>query len=263
MFRIAAAVSLVVSVGCAGEITEESVEGSALELETLDDTTIAGSFVHAGTVIAFESHSADQQFGTLSLNIDGRQIDVSLDLATMIYEHNGYESMLGPDDLAALDALSDAIADNYPDLVTETLFGKLLVKHTNRLADAPSGYTIGYRYVDASELSPDVVTRSRSCNDDGVKCMSGSGGWANAYYDKSGGSCIATYQKYGKNAAYCAGRCGAGCKWWDQNYTQDCFDHDMCVILEGGSNYSDNPHCGDEFWHADDDYVVTYYPWYC
>lgn len=263
MFRIAAAISLVfAAAGCAGEITGDRAE-SALEISTLDDTTIEGTFVYAGSVVEFRSHSSDQAFGTLTLVVNGSQFDVTADIPGMTFEQDGHDNSLYQEDRDALAALSDAISDEYPDLVENTLFVKLVAGHAGRLAEAPDGVSMAYRVVDVAQLQDKLVQRSRSCNDDGVKCMSGRNGEAYAYFDKAGGSCLARWRKYGDNAPYCAGRCGAGCKSWDHNYTQDCMDHDYCTIILGGSNYGDNPNCGDEFWHADDDYVVTYWPWYC
>lgn len=64
----------------------------------------------------------------------------------------------------------------------------------------------------------------------------------------------------------CIGRCGSGCNcnWWfcDDDYMQDCFDHDLCLKYQRRenrkySNYGDDKHCGDEWWEAVDDWFLT------
>lgn len=59
----------------------------------------------------------------------------------------------------------------------------------------------------------------------------------------------------------CTGRCGAGCNWFDNDYMIDCFEHDVCLDHFGGSALGGNADCGDEFWDAADDYIVTYAAW--
>jgi cysteine-rich repeat protein len=66
------------------------------------------------------------------------------------------------------------------------------------------------------------------------------------------GSCRAEPASYGDSI--CRGRCGIGCSWWDEDYTWDCLDHDVCL------SYSSD--CGFEFENAADDWAVTVGP-YC
>lgn len=70
----------------------------------------------------------------------------------------------------------------------------------------------------------------------------------------------------------CTGRCGSGCNcnWWycDNDYMQDCFDHDLCLKFQ--REYTDrdyfwgpgDKHCGDEWDEAVDDYFATIWD-YC
>jgi hypothetical protein len=225
---------------------------------------IAGTFAYGGSFMEFRSVLVDQQSATLQLDVNGIVIDAAIDLAGMQFSQDGHLNALYEEDRRILDAFSVAFADAYPDLIEGSLQGKLLVRHTDRLADAPNGYTLDHRVIDMAAVSGPIVNRGASCSNDGITCLPGVHGYTNAYFDRSGGACTAYYRQYGKYEPSCAGRCGSGCKSWDRNYTQDCHDHDWCTkIVSGAGGTGSDPNCGDEFWHADDDYVVTYYPYYC
>lgn len=250
-------------VACADEGTTAPAPPS-LELAA-DATTVSGTFVYAGSVVSFRSESPDQQRATLHLDVNGAALDVSLDLAAQTYADDGHLNALEPEDLAALLALRDAVAEARPDLL-ETLQGKLLVRHADRMAEAPVGLTLDKHQVDIA-----ATTASRfqdradadGCGGDGSTCLYGTNGWDYAVYDPGNdGTCVWRWAQYGEDEANCSGRCGAGCNhWFDDDYTWDCFDHDRCVDAYGGSSLSGNPNCGDEFWDASDDYAATYVAW--
>ncbi len=252
---------------CVVEATEPPEGNPApLEISVNNDTTFAGSFTHAGSVIEFSVRSEGEQHAILSLEVNGAQVNVNLDLAARTFSQDGHLNALYEDDLAALLALRDAVEEQYPDLVTNTLRGKLLARHADFLAEAPVGQTLDVRHVNMQTAAVALTDRAGAdgCGDDGVRCLHGTDGYTNAKYDPgSNGTCVWTYARYGKKAPHCNGRCGSGCSWWDHNYTQDCFDHDKCLDAYGGNNYPSNPNCGDEFNDAIDDYAVTYDPWYC
>ena len=134
------------------------------------------------------------------------------------------------------------------------------------LAEAPVGHTFGAIAVELADVGlEDRVEQvsSDKCGGNGVKCLPGTSGWRNAFYDKyNSGTCLADYRKYGNS--WCAGRCGAGCpknNWWelisDDDYTRDCFDHDWCTVHFNEDNGSGATHCGDEYDEAVDDYAAT------
>lgn len=248
-------------VGCADQTAEP--DANPLEMET-SATTITGTFVHAGSVIEFRSELIDAQRAVLHLDVNGSALDVDLDLGAGVYSDDGHLNALDSDDVAALLALRDAIGATRPDLI-DTLHGKLLVRHADRMAEAPTGVTIDRQFVDMG-----AATASRfenradadGCGGDGATCLWGTSGWDYAVYDAGNdGYCSWQWAPYGGSSGNCAGRCGAGCNWFDNDYTWDCFDHDKCVDAYGGSVLSDNYHCGDEFWDASDDYALTYGPW--
>lgn len=257
----AAAVIALALVGCADETA--APEPEALELST-SATTISGSFVHGGSVITFESTLVEPQRATLHLDVNGAALDVDLDLGAQVYADDGHLNALDADDLRALLALRDAVTEARPDLL-ETLHGKLLVRHADRMAEAPIGVTMDRQFVDmAAATASRFENRADAdgCGGDGATCLWGTAGYDYAVYDPGNdGTCVWRWSAYGDYTGNCTGRCGAGCNWFDNDYTWDCFDHDRCVDHYGGSVMSDNSNCGDEFWDASDDYALTYGPW--
>jgi hypothetical protein len=263
--RIGTAVALALTlVACAEQGGTPPPDGQSLEIAA-DDTTISGTLVYAGSVVGFHSESLDQQRAALRLDVNGAVLEVTLDLAAQTYADDGHLNALDPEDVAALLALRDAVAEARPDLL-ETLQGKLLVRHADRMAEAPVGLTLGKHQVDmAATVASRFEDRADAdgCGGDGSTCLWGTNGWDYAVYDPGNdGTCVWRWAQYGEDQANCSGRCGAGCNhWFDDDYTWDCFDHDRCVEHYGGSTMSGNANCGDEFWDAADDYAVTYGAW--
>ena len=228
----AAALLALALVACTDAAAPPPDSTPALELEA-DATTISGTFVYAGSVITFRSESPDQQRATLHLDVNGAKLEVELDLVAQAYADDGHLNALHAEDLTALRALRDAVSEARPDLL-ETLHGTLLVRHADRMAEAPVGFTLDRHVVDIA-----AVTASRfedradadGCGGDGSTCLRGTNGWDYAVYDPGNdGTCVWRWAQYGENEANCSGRCGAGCNhWFDDDYTWDCFDHDRCV----------------------------------
>jgi hypothetical protein len=262
--RSGSAVVLAFALVACAEQTSIPDEAPALEL-SVDGAVITGSYVHAGSVVAFRSESKGPQRATLQLDVNGAVLELDLDLGAQLYSEDGNLNALQAEDRAALLAMRDAVMAAHPELI-ETLHGKVLVRHADRMAEAPIGLTLDRRVVDMA-----AATASRfqdradadGCGGDGATCLWGTNGWDYAVYDPGNdGTCVWTWAQYGENQANCSGRCGAGCNhWFDDDYTWDCFDHDRCVDHYGGSTMSGNPNCGDEFWDAADDYALTYGAW--
>lgn len=248
---------------CTAEVGPAPEGSSGLQLTQMDDTTIAGSFERAGSYIEFRSVSLDQQRATLHLDVNGAQLDAVLDLTAKTAVQDGYLHALYGDDVAALLALRDALGEADPAMV-ETLQGKLLVRHADHLAEAPVGATIDHREYTLVPANTAVTDRADAdgCGGDGATCLWGDRGYDYAVFDQGNdGYCTWWWVPYGEYTSNCSGRCGAGCNWFDDDYTWDCLDHDRCVDWYGGSSIWDNSNCGDEFWDADDDYWLTYGSW--
>ncbi len=258
-------VALALTTACTVD-TQSVAPGSSLELTQNDDTTVAGTFVYAGSIIEFSSTSPDQNQISVHLDVNGAQLDVVFDLANRTMERNGHLNAFFRNELDAILTLRDALTDTYAESLAATFQGRILVRELDRLAEAPAGHTFGKVSVDlnAKAVQQSVYQVSKGhCGDDGVTCLPGTHGSATAYFDRyDAGKCLAKDAHYGNS--WCAGRCGAGCptnNWWelvkDDDYTQDCYDHDWCVVYFDEGNGPDETHCGDEFEEAADDYAAT------
>lgn len=232
---------------------------SSLELTQADGAVIAGSFTYAGSLITFDSRLLAPEHAVLTLDVNGVQLTADADLAGGTFSSDGGLGALYADDTRALVALRDAIGAEHPELYAG-LHGKLLVRHADRMAEAPVGWTLDRRVIDLAALGGTVEDRAGSCSNDSTTCLPGIGGYAYSYHDAAAHGCSASYDAYGNKASSCQGRCGAGCNWWfDDDMMQDCLDHDRCVDYHpSGGSGPGSADCGDEFWDADGDYVVTY-----
>lgn len=257
-FLLAALAASVVVSACADSDTP-TTEGAPLAFTQRDAEIIAGTFDYAGSVIAFDSRMIGPEHAALTLDVNGAVLTVDLDLgAGMIVTDGGLAALYG-EETAALLALRDAIGATAPELI-DSLHGRLLVRHADRMAEAPIGWTIDRRTFDLATMTVDTVDRAGSCGNDGTTCLPGIGGYAYSYHDATTHGCSASWDAYGNYASNCQGRCGAGCNWWfDDDMMQDCLDHDRCVDYHpSGGTGPGSADCGDEFWDADGDYVVTY-----
>ena len=229
---------------------------SGLEFTRDDGSVIEGSFAAAGSIITFESRLVTPEHATLRLDVNGAVLTVDADFSAGLVVMDGGLNALYDEDVAALLALRDTLSAARPGYI-DALHGTLLVRYADRMADAPIGWTLDRHDVDLNE---EVVDRAATCGNDGTTCLPGIGGTTTSKDDVgNGGTCTTrSSQKYGNQATSCQGRCGAGCNWtWDDDMMQDCLDHDKCVDFRGGSTGSGNANCGDEFWDADGDWVVT------
>jgi hypothetical protein len=257
MRAFAAAALILVIVGCQDR-QEDGESESALELTSHDERVIVGTFAYAGSIVTFDSRVVGPDHAILQLEVNGVVLTADADFAGGTFVSDGHQGALYADDLAALLALRDALMTYHPELAG-SVHGRLLVRHADRMAEAPIGWTLERHEIDLSEeLAPHqgVVT---TCGNDGVTCLPGTGGYTYEYHDARSHACQASWTAYGNKSSSCSGRCGMGCNWWfDDDFTQDCLEHDRCTDLHGGSTTSSNPDCGDEFWDADGDYVATY-----
>lgn len=252
-FALAASFALVACTNAASPAPELAI--------TTDDVAISGTFTDSGSFVKFHSESRDQQAAALRLDVNGVAFDVDLDFTRGTFSEDGYHSAFYEAELAVLLRLRDTLNATRPELRT-TLQGTLLIREIDRLAETPMGLTLDRHVVDLNaEKSSARSVDADGCGDDGTTCLPGTSGSTFAVYDAgSDGTCQWKATSYGGSS--CAGRCGAGCNLFDNDYMWDCLDHDRCVDAFGGSVLSGNVNCGDEFWDAADDYVVTYGP-YC
>ena len=227
--------------------------------DAFDTERIEGRFSRASSTLDYAAWSTGPGQARLDLDVNGMHVEVDMNLAAGVLHQNGHHDALQRADLNVLWAARDALGAQHPEWM-DLLHGELLLRHLDRLAEAAPGLEIGQH---DTVLDPQPRwLRSATCGDDGLTCLAGTSGNATAYYQPDGGVCTSVANhEYGENHSWCRGRCGAGCaSWWfpDDDYTQDCFDHDTCVDELNAGNFFWDVDCGDEFWEADDDYFGTY-----
>lgn len=255
MRSIMAGLALCIVAGCGSESI--APEPSGLDLVRNDATVIEGAFASAGSIVTFESRLLGPEHATLEMDVNGVGLTIDADFGTGMVVMDGGLGALFDEDLRALLALRDALIDSHREFA-DSLHGTLLVRHVDRMAEAPAGMTLDRHAVDLNE---EVIDRGGSCGNDGTTCLPGIGGWSDSWDDTGyNGACTRRVSvPYGNQTSNCKGRCGSGCNWWfDDDMMQDCLDHDYCVYYRGGTTGTSNPNCNDEFWDADGDYVVTY-----
>jgi hypothetical protein len=255
MFVATAAASLCLGVGC---VFAPPTTGS-LAVTRLDSTTIAGSLVTEGSKISFESSSNDQRVVALHLDVNGAAMDFTYDTRGTLTE-DGHLNALHAGDLSALLTLRDAINGEYPEVVQSSLQGRFLSRHADWLADAPAGFTVEARTVDAQDrIAQRKLARSTGDDDANTTCLR-AGFTYRAWFDAGTNGQVWFWDRVA-NSGSCLGRCGAGCNIFDHDLMLDCFEHDSCIDFFGGSSLGNNPDCGDEFRNAEVEYVVTLGDW--
>ncbi|HZO13000.1 MAG TPA: lamin tail domain-containing protein [Polyangiaceae bacterium] len=215
---------------------------------TLDDTSIEGTFERDGKIVEFKARSFDQeQRVTVDFDIDGTPLAIVLDLAGHSLVEDAHGSSFEVDDRDILLALRDAFGKKHPGVI-DRLHGKMVVKAADRYAEVPVGRALTKHEVMLhAELR---VAVQSGCGGDGVSCLSGTSGTSWAVFSAAG-QCQAYSANYGDSV--CRGRCGIGCNWFDEDYTWDCHDHDVCLDYYNGD-------CSDEFNDAADDWAATVAP---
>jgi cysteine-rich repeat protein len=234
---------LVGATGCGLE--QQDDDQGDLEL-SIQPTSIDGTFAYRGRVVGFHSESSDGGARALiQLDVDGLPLDIAIDFEEETLMEDAHDSVFGLEHRGLLLALRDAVAEHYP-MVLDTLHGKALVKTADRYAEVPLDLPLAPRHI---TLVPEVDAVVSGCGDDGVTCLSGTSGSSYAIFFAAG-ICDARSTAYGDSQ--CRGRCGMGCNWFDNDYTWDCLDHDVCL------DYSNQ--CDEEFNEAADDWVATLAP---
>ena len=233
-------------IGCANAVP------AGLNVDT-DESTIEGTFAIDHGVVELHA-SGDAQRGELDLVIDGKALDIRIDLQSRVVSEDAHGNVFDLRDRSVLLALRDTIGAQHPEWM-QSLHGGLLAKAADRYAEVPIGralerHEVSFQPVGQSDPGKgDEVTSG--CGGDGVTCLPGTSGTSWAVFS-SGGKCLAYQTPYGDSV--CRGRCGIGCSFWDSDYTWDCLDHDVCL------DYSND--CSDEFSDATDDWAATFGP-YC
>jgi cysteine-rich repeat protein len=242
---LAACVSLSVA-ACAPHERDHDPNAGSLQFVS-DETSIDGTFEHDGMIVGFQAGSQDQR-ASLELDIGGLPVSITLDTWKEFLTEDAHGSRFDFAHRAALVALRDAVTAQVPELL-DTFHGKLLVNAADRFGEMPIGRALTRREVAYAPHAINYEAVIGGCGGDGVTCLPGTSGSSWAIFFASG-ICDARSTAYGDSV--CRGRCGAGCSWWDEDYTWDCLDHDVCL------DYSSD--CDDEFNEAADDWAATFAP---
>jgi hypothetical protein len=247
--------ALWLATACTTQAPSGLAAGGALELD-VTDSAITGTFDGSTVPIAFAASATAPDRAAVTLTLPRMTLDIELDQAAHTLVEDPHGGVLSAVDQIAMLALRDLLNLEHPELHAG-LHGSLLVRMLDRFAEAPSGIALERHETTYTPRAP-APSLIAGCGEDGVRCLPGTSGSTYAVYDGAAGNCTWKLTSYGDSQ--CAGRCGAGCNFFDNDYTWDCLDHDRCLSAYGGSVLSGNPNCGDEFWEASDDYIATVGP---
>jgi hypothetical protein len=251
-----------VTAACAAEpiTTERISQGLSV---TREDDRIAGAFERDGVRVDFSSRWSDASTVALDVVIDGhKRFDLSMDYAAPLMRSDGHDNVLTDMEAVVLGDLARELGGWLVahEAATHEL---LLAVSIEYWSAAPANYVHGLN-VKRPDVRPLDAPVARSNNNDGITCIK-KGSWYTAYYDNSAGAvtsqsaqCNANWgtSNCGSGDYSCMGRCGGGCGWGaPSSYTLDCHDHDVCSHNLCASGGGSDPHCGDEYNQAQDDWT--------
>jgi hypothetical protein len=237
--------------------TSETIQGLVIDESTA--TTLRGRLGTADGQLSFSAIGADAEITLISLRVNGKTLDVTLDNGLVI--NDGHGAVLSPADHALLEALLNELG---PRFVEPPSHVRSLIVNVAYLSEAPQGF-VHTRYVAgeskvASFTGETPTSTSTLEGNEGVRCLR-TGTTVTAVYDLANGTKWAEAVVVGSNWGTsvkgsgnyaCMGRCGPGC--FGNKYSKDCLDHDTCSHNVGATGGSTNPDCGDEYKAASDDY---------
>jgi len=228
-----------------------------------------------GKRLVVRSDRSADGFMTISLRIGGKSISASVHRAEGYGSISGNQVSFDADEISFFKTQAEHVATQFERGDGHRDEKGLAYKVLAWLSKAPVGYKLGFKSFDFLPASTSVAgntytgagpepTEPQSTQghkkyygEDGTICYC-PGYKYYAYYTQNTPSLVYWTWYRTAGGSSCLGRCGAGCNIFDTDYMMDCFEHDSCVDHLGGSVLSGNPNCGDEFWDASDDYIVTY-----
>ena len=195
----------------------------------------------------------------IKLTIDENTLEAWVNFSSESLAHNGYGAVLTEKQKEVLLSFSnqfgEAIVTSNGNTPEKFEIGRMeftFLRTVEFWSQAPKGFVHTKQ-----SLTADV--RTKSTGDDGIVCIEKNNYYTLHYTDKDNNT-ITTRKKtgYDGGGSYgCMGRCGANCgSWWAASaWTRDCFEHDQCSLDYSASGGASDDHCGDEYWHASDDYI--------
>lgn len=131
-------------VGCSGESAQPpSKDGPVLDLQ-VRASSVTGSFARAGSLAVFESAFDAPEKGRVHININGQEVDISIDRVSRSMVFDGHNGALFAEDTEALGVLAQQLRDRAAKgNITES--EDLLLRAAMYLSEAPAGYTLTRR----------------------------------------------------------------------------------------------------------------------
>src|SRR5215207_709485 len=112
---------------CAQGTAPVPVEPGLVVADSSGDGAIEGTFAADGSLLTFRSSAADAQHAALELHINGKRLDITVDLANSSLVEDGHGNVFQFADRAVLLALRDAAIAEHPEWA-DTLHGHMLLK---------------------------------------------------------------------------------------------------------------------------------------
>lgn len=249
----------------------------------------AVTYGHSRTFIAASSTTEPANQHKAKIDVNGKTFTAKLDKKTSTVKWGGGGRTLDPADAGALKAMAEDLHAKY--LVDaagqRALSGdtELLIRFTMLLAEAPAGVKLKdyvveapvMEQVSASEEAADAPAASEAecvaesgeapagemgiaacqvADDDGIRYMSCSRLNRVLYHDAGGHCFLSEVINSGPGSSGELGECGSGATGIG-TYTYDCGEHDRCGRVHGGSFNPWDSECGDEYFDADDDFLLA------
>lgn len=230
--------------------------GLVIETQTAEE--IAGSFVHASSLVSFVSRRAGPDRVALRVDVNALTLDASVDVAGRIARMDGHNGIMLAEDRAALATLFESLRPLGAGSVDTRAHEVFLYRWIAYWAEAPVGTTLAAKEVrpprpgfSASRSGP--LALCQVADDNGIRYFDC--GLSPQVECHDADHCFTCASRAaGRNSDDCAGECGGGCNGLDV-YTWDCLDHDYCCRIHGGCLNPWDAECGDEWWEADDDFI--------
>ncbi|AXT59102.1 hypothetical protein D1816_01640 [Aquimarina sp. AD10] len=251
------AISLLLLVFAFTKCTTNSVSPEAQEIgiEQQNEDAFYGKTTIDNSVISYSIIAKSELLFNVSLVINKKEIQASVNFEDESISINGYDNILTEQEKDHTLLLGKTIADYLLDTKEGdiSMAEYTLLSFLEYWSKSPKNYQYSKRKV----TTPLNTTNLKSRNE-GITCIK-KNSYVNAEYDDSRGNHRDRVKVGSKPRANygCMGRCGGDCgRWWIPSaWTKDCMDHDQCSNVNNASGGGSDRNCGDEFNEAADDYI--------
>ena len=258
------------TLACAGT-SEEPTQTAAktegdLQLQ-VTESKASGVYTLGADKITFESKSLGEEVFEVDIKAGGLMLDATIDFKNHTSSLDGFASANGGDtqiteeDHALLEKFVKSLESMQKDPPASAMLlrrvasiwsqtGSAMELERRVMGDEGRGWTSLCGYIGS------IKTSSHDCWSGGwwaakTTVNSYVGYWTDSTYYWRGAWSTSSYDHASQPSEYgnCYGRCGGGCGS-DQDYTQDCHNHDTCVR---NGHWVTSSWCSDELASATDD----------